>query len=639
MKLGHLKKSTSVPGLMSLGTAPLKTENVGRKVTLGHKLHHGPIDMHRKPPEPNEVAEATALLTQNPSWRCTTIQKQPRDEAEELVSNNMKWPRVAPAWLKHDKQALRFYGYFQEHVIERLDENCRYRNVQFTIHLEDGTISIVENKVENSGLWQGQFLKRQHIPKEDGSRIEPVQTKVSACQPRPDNSGNIGPDDFRIGEELTINVVAFHITGADRFTRWFYQENGIELPEDEPLLQDQWQKNYTFTKIAEKGGLPSTKSAVEAKRLVAFQLGHPPADLKLIQFLQNDRKVLRFLAYWDDPTLYGNRIYFRIHYYLSDNTLEINESHARNSGRDAYPVFYTRAPCYKENRMAPYPGMLAPEAVKYEVEDLIVGQCIDVYRRKIVIYDCDEFTQNFYKDHLGHDQKAAVISIEDVPLTHAKLHPPVHNGIGSEEDSMVNVVMIMPKPAKQDMARLMTLSGEVLRFEAIMANGEPEDENRKFIVAYYPADYCTACFEIQVRNSGHMAGKFSEKKKTKNPDTGKYFVLTDLGIGKTAVIACAPFLMTRADEHTLLYLEKHCDEFPAADPVRCAELLRPLAGMPQLRDPNGVDPDELKALASQNGIYLIDHEIVTLLRAFNAAEEGMPPKISGPSVFASVGIA
>lgn len=603
---------------MNLGTQPVKTDNLGRKVTLGHKLLHGPIDMLRTVSAPNEIAEATANLTQNPSWRWTTFPKEPRGEAQEVVPKNMKWPRIAPAWLKHDKHCLRYYGYFQEHVIERWDENCRYRNVVFTYHLDDGTLDVLEPRIENSGLPQGQFLKRSHVP-------------------RPDGSGNIGPDDLLIGEDITIYGVTFHITGADRFTRWFLQENGIEIPEDEPLQQDQWQKSYTFMKIAEKGGLPATKSAIEAKRLVAYQLGQPPADKKLIQFLQNDRKVLRFMAYWDDPTLYGNRIYFRIHYYLSDNTLEINEAHARNSGRDNYPVFYKRGPCYKVNRMTAFPGMLEPEKEIYEVEDLIVGQCIDVYRRKIVLYDCDDFTQTFYKDHMGHDQKAAAIDVSEVPLVHPKLHPPVHNAPGTEEDSMQNVKMItLIKPAKQDMARLMTLSGEVLRFESKMVNGEPEDENRLFIVAYYPADYTMACFEIQGRNSGHMGGKFQEKKRTKNPDTGKYFELTDFGVGKTVVIAAQPFLMTRADEHTLQYLERNCDEFPAADPVKCAEMLRPLAEKRQMKDPLGVDPDELKNLASENGIHLIDHELITLLRFFNVAEEGMPPKISGPNVLGSI---
>lgn len=37
-------------------------------------------------------------------------------------------------------------------------------------------------------------------------------------------------------------------------------------------------------------------------------------------------------------TRYGARIYFLIHYFLADNTVEINEAHCRNSGRDSYPV-------------------------------------------------------------------------------------------------------------------------------------------------------------------------------------------------------------------------------------------------------------------------------------------------------------
>ena len=37
-------------------------------------------------------------------------------------------------------------------------------------------------------------------------------------------------------------------------------------------------------------------------------------------------KVLRFRGYWDDHTLYGARVYFVVHYYLKDNTVEINEA-------------------------------------------------------------------------------------------------------------------------------------------------------------------------------------------------------------------------------------------------------------------------------------------------------------------------
>jgi EF-hand domain-containing protein 1 len=32
-------------------------------------------------------------------------------------------PRIAPQWLKYDRQVLRFFGYFQESVIENKNEN------------------------------------------------------------------------------------------------------------------------------------------------------------------------------------------------------------------------------------------------------------------------------------------------------------------------------------------------------------------------------------------------------------------------------------------------------------------------------------------------------------------------------------
>merc|ERR1719410_1895935 len=132
--------------------------------------------------------------------------------------------------------------------------------------------------------------------------------------------GFVGPDDFRCGQQTTIHNRTYHIAGCDRFTRWFYEENGIDVGPDEAMVEDRWQKNYKFMKTAEKGGLPISTQAMDAKTLGKFQVGQPPADKKFMQFLLNDRKVLRFKAYWDDPTLYGARIYFIIHYFLSDNT-------------------------------------------------------------------------------------------------------------------------------------------------------------------------------------------------------------------------------------------------------------------------------------------------------------------------------
>lgn len=201
----------------------------------------------------------------------------------------------------------------------------------------------------------------------------------------------------------------------------------------------------------------------------------------------------------------------------------------------------------------------------------------------------------------------------------------------------MNCLSIQPKPPRQDMERLMTLSGEVLRFECKIVNGQPEDEIRKLIVGYYLADHMVAVWETPVRNSGIMGGKFSEKCRMINPDTGKYFALTDFAVGKYVTIKSHPLMVTRADEHALQWTEQNPELFPYADPRRCARRLLPARDLPQFNDPSGVDPDTLKDLAYSVGVDLIDHELITLLRFFGVDEMDGVPAISGPKVLAAMG--
>jgi len=502
-------------------------------------------------------------------------------------------------------------------VTERKDENSRYRHVSIMYCMEDGTMQIAEPKIENSGIPQGAFLKRQRVPRADGQ-------------------GLIGPDDFRVGTEITIYCRTYHLTGCDRFTRWFYQENGIDVGEDEPLVEDNWQKSYKLQKTAEKGGLPMSRSAYNAKELTKYQTGNPPPDKKFTQFLLNDRKVLRFRAFWDDNTAYGARIYFIIHYYLANNTIEINEAHCRNSGRDAYPVFMKRGPLKKKNDTVAVPGLLSSEGGIYMPEDLKVGESIDVWGRKFVLYECDDFTRKFYKEYLGFDQFDGTIDVSEKPVRHTKLAPPPHNGIGKEEDSLISCQMIAPKAPKVDLQKLMVLTGEVLRFECKMVNGEPEDDLRQFVIAFYPADDDTAVFEIPVRNSGHWAGKFADKRRIKNPATGETFKLHDFFVGQTVQIASQPFLIIRADEHCLQYLEARPEQFPWSDPAACSRRLAPLANHPEMQDPMGIEPDRLKELAYEAGVPIVDHELITLLRRFGLEHDGEFPKIIGPAVLEAV---
>lgn len=605
----ELLRSRSVPGILSLGIE-------GGSPKLGATKRKEVL------PHPDEVL--TELLRKKAQDGTLPLSESRLDNSAvhpDPVPRNMRWPRNAPAWLKHEKQCLRFYGFFQESVVERTDENSRYRHVVITYSMEDGTIQIAEPKVENSGIPQGRFLRRHQVPREDGSGMF------------------IGPDDFMIGEETVIYGRRYHITGCDRFTRWFFAENGIELPEDRENPTDQFHKSYSYTKLAEKGGLPKTRACMDAKHIAMYMQGSPPVDFKLVQFLQNDRKVLRFKAYWDDPTPFGNRIYFVVHYFLADNTVEINEAHCRNSGRDGWPMFYRRNPLYKTNCINAAPGMLEKDPDMYLPVDFICGQAINVWGRQVVLYECDDFTQRFYEEHLGLEQPKLFIDVTDTNKqpTHQKLCPPPHNGIGTEEDSLINCMMIQPKPPKQDLGRLMTLSGECLRFECKLMNGEPEDENRKFVIGFFPADDTVACWESVTRNSGHMGGKFAEKGRKKNPDTGKYFALQDFRVGQTLTLQAHPFKLIRADEHALQYMEARPDECPFADPMFVARRLIPATQDPAMQAEEGLDPDHLKECVLQYGVDLEDHEVITLLRAFCVNDVESVPLISGPRILEALG--
>jgi len=617
-----MPRSRSVPGILAIGTSMPRGAHHAKTTTLAYH-HETPVDRKVAPASLEEIRQLVDSM-KDPKWRSHTasrssgsIREEKPPTIEDIVPKNMRHPRLAPAWLKHEKQVLRFYGFFQEHVTESAEENARYRNVRIMFYMEDGTMSVTEPKVENSGIWQGNLLKRHRVPK-------------------PDDSGFYGPDDLRVGEMIDLYSRVYRITGADRFTRWFYKENGVELEEDEPMMQDRWQKSYKFKKTAEKGGVPETRAAMEAKEIGKASAGLPPTDHKLQQFLLNDRKVLRFRGYWDDHTLYGARVYFVVHYYLKDNTVEINEAHCRNSGRSNWPLFMKKGPLFKKNTTGCYPGMLAADGDLYLPEDCMVGGSINVWGRKVVLYECDDFTQKFYEDFLGIDQMASRIDVSERPLVHRKLHPPPHIAPGVPEDSVLSCQYLVPKQVKVDLAKLFTFSGEILRFECKMVNGEPEDECRRLVIAFYPQDDNTAVFEMPQRNSGHMGGKFADKRKIMNPATGKYFALSDFYIGNTVTIAAQPLHIIRADERCLQFLEARPEEYPMADPYACAAKLAPLAGTPEMRDAAGIDPDRLKEMCEEADLPIADHEVVTLLRNFSVDHE--TPMLSGPRMMEVMGI-
>ena len=130
---------------------------------------------------------------------------------------------------------------------------------------------------------------------------------------------------------------------------------------------------------------------------------------KLKQFLEMDRKVLRFYAVWDDRSqLYGESRAFIIQYYLVDDTLEVREVHKPNDGRDPFPILIRRqkVPKDRDNVKSTYPAIYM-EATDHELKeyfrphDFQLGQAVSIFGRHFLIYDMDNFTKSFYYEHMG----------------------------------------------------------------------------------------------------------------------------------------------------------------------------------------------------------------------------------------------
>merc|ERR1719387_602468 len=372
---------------------------------------------------------------------------------------------------------------------------------------------------------------------------------------------------------------------------------------------------YKSETAKQKVGVPL--EVMESKEYTELKLGGSRKNHKLQQFLENDRKVLRFYAYWDDTTRYGARQYFVIHYFLSDDTVEINNNYARNSGRHPYPVFFTRGPLELQPTMTHTPGMIKMHSPLLSPMDIEVGKTIPVYGREFFIYDCDDATKEFMEQFTG--KVVTPVPVPDEEKVHLQLLYPPHNGFGGDEDSLGSCLQLRPKPPRKDPVKLMTNSDRILRYEAIPENNVPEDLNRKFIIGIFLADDTVAVWEVRQRNSGCVEGKFRERGLTVNPSTGVNFTPGDFYVGAEVTISAMPMLIVRTDEYSLKFKEMNPTLFPQSSFALMCLKLAPL--MDAGCSAAAMTPEDFRDfVAGAIGITLTDQELITLLRNCSVAD-------------------
>eukprot|EP01025_Chloroclados_australasicus_P017340 TRINITY_DN18824_c1_g1_i1.p1 TRINITY_DN18824_c1_g1~~TRINITY_DN18824_c1_g1_i1.p1 ORF type:complete len:529 (-),score=54.52 TRINITY_DN18824_c1_g1_i1:308-1894(-) len=443
-------------------------------------------------------------------------------------------------------------------------ENHRVRKVILYYYLEDDTMHVAEPRSDNSGLPQGMSVKRHKVVRQDGTFYN--------------------PKDFRLGKTVLLYGRCVYLVDADDFTKQYMQENldiNIGEPQSYPDDPIDARRDHYARKTATLG--PPHSRYDDLTKFLEAMLGKPPTSLgpdMLRQFLENNRHVLRFWVVWDDRgSLYGDRRPYVLHYFLEDDTIEVLEINEQNSSRDPFPVFLKRGPLPRQVSGQSL-GTRRAKSDCYKPSDLRLGEVIQVLNRDMLLFDCDSYTKEWYRENLGFDDQdlqAAKVQEKDIPLPQPAIPP--YNGYGTLDDSKQNCISLVPQPPKKDLRKLVNKDGMILRFvsqykETTQFRLSYADRDRRFILSYYMADDTVQIYEPPLRNSGIIGGKFLERCVVYKPGTEEPYNYKDLYVGAHVDIHGRVFELLEADEYTYTYMENNKHMFIMADPDAIMKLLR-----------------------------------------------------------------
>lgn len=171
----------------------------------------------------------------------------------------------------------------------------------------------------------------------------------------------------------------------------------------------------------------------------------------------------------------------------------------------------------------------------------------------------------------------------------------------------------------------------VLSFVSKMISKNREDALREFIVAYNLSDKMFSVMEREVPNSGFPAGKFLNRTKCVNPNTGCPYEPEELFIGTEITLCGWVFKLVEATEGTLKAMEAHSDVFSRSDLFTILNsIISKLEGKKstveaafQRHDKTGrsmVDKKDMRNVLRDFGVELEEQEFLTLFRRYQFAD-------------------
>ena len=151
---------------------------------------------------------------------------------------------------------------------------------------------MTERKAENSGMPQGNFMKRHEVPKDA------------------DSFYHLG--DVTIGATLELYGRTFKVVDADAQTKAYLVKNNYPMGPTEEWPEDRYHRERSVNTWDPKVRYNIKKNPTSV--FAEAMLGKTVDNSGRAGFLQHDRKVLRFVCIWDDrESLYGDVQQFKLH--------------------------------------------------------------------------------------------------------------------------------------------------------------------------------------------------------------------------------------------------------------------------------------------------------------------------------------
>ena len=302
-----------------------------------------------------------------------------------------------------------------------------------TFHIVDCNDSTKRYVRENYG-WGAGDLQVGEYPEDFISRrkVEKNPTFNSTSR-TPSHQNYLTINDLKLGASVVIYSRTFHIVDCNDSTKRYVRENygwGAGDLQVGEYPEDQFSITNHAKMIRETGfgvGINRNRKMHEMKEFMEAQLGKPTSKSDLGSFLRSGNSTLCFEVVWDDTDrLYGDVKFFKLYYFLADDTTEIVPIHFKNDGRDQFPKLLKRMklPLQPNN----------PATSHYTWRNLMIGGTVNVYSRKMLITKADGFTRNFYMEK-GTPLQGDLVLDRGVEVDFKREVPP-YNGFGSEEDSL-----------------------------------------------------------------------------------------------------------------------------------------------------------------------------------------------------------